>query len=614
MPDQFLQQLLRLPEVTSAYLSPDGRHIAFNWNRRHPNRDVFVVPADGSTPPAALTHTPEATRFVSWTPGSDAVVVAEDHNGDERVRLFKVSMDAPGSMQPLTEDGPPCFLRGGSLSPCGRFLYYGANYDFSSNEPQEATWIYRHHLHNGQRDVLARPAMPDYSVPVLNRQGTHLLYSRRDHHPSGRQFHLIDLATGADREILNFGARHKLFARWFPDGEHILVLSESTGDGPQQHASLGIYHWPGASIRWLIDDPARYIKGAWTSPDGRIIVDEIRDACHRPTWLDPVSGQEKPFPNLPGNLLPLGWTAAGEWAAITYAADTPNDLVRFNDKAHNADDLHSLTGLWQLTDLDRSRLTLPEDFRWSAPDGTQVQGWLYRAQPNPRRAIIRIHGGPTMHAENEMRPEIQYYLSHGFNVLAVNYRGSTGFGLPYQMKIKEDGWGGREQEDIASGAQALINAGLAAPGRVGVTGTSFGGYSAWCLITRYAPDLIAAAVPICGMTDLVIDYETTRPDLRPISADMMGGTPQEIPDRYRERSPIHFAKNIRGALLIVQGSQDPNVTPENVHQITAHLDEYHTPYDLLVFPDEGHGILKPKNQQQLFTRLADFFEKAFSSG
>ena len=60
MPDTFLQQLLRLPEVTSAYLSPDGRHIAFDWNRRHPNRDVFVVPSDGSTPPAALTRTPRS--------------------------------------------------------------------------------------------------------------------------------------------------------------------------------------------------------------------------------------------------------------------------------------------------------------------------------------------------------------------------------------------------------------------------------------------------------------------------------------------------------------------------------------------------------------------------
>jgi dipeptidyl aminopeptidase/acylaminoacyl peptidase len=256
---------------------------------------------------------------------------------------------------------------------------------------------------------------------------------------------------------------------------------------------------------------------------------------------------------------------------------------------------------------------LPEDFRWTSRDGLQVQGWLYRAHPNPRRAIIRIHGGPTMHAENELRPEIQYYLARGFNVLAVNYRGSTGFGLAYREMIKEDGWGGREQEDIASGAQALIAAGLAEAGRVGVTGTSFGGYSAWCQITRWTPEVIAAAAPICGMTDLVTDFETTRPDLRPVSIDMMGGTPQEIPQKYHDRSPVHFVENIRGALFIVQGSQDPNVTPKNVHQVTARLDAYHVPYELLVFADEGHGILKPANQQQLFTRLADFFEQSLGA-
>jgi dipeptidyl aminopeptidase/acylaminoacyl peptidase len=458
--------------------------------------------------------------------------------------------------------------------------------------------------------VLTRPRHPDYSVPVPNRQGTHLLYSRRDRHPSGRQFHLIDLASGEDSEILNLGDRVKLFARWFPDGENILVLSESTGNGRQEHASLGVYHWPSASLTWLIDDPQRYIKGAWTSPDGTIIVDEVRDACHRPSWLDPASGAETPFPELPGNLLPLGRTARGEWAALYYAADTPNDLVRFSEDARLAAGLHSLTGLWLLTSLERSRLMLPEDFRWTSRDGLPIQGWLYRARPNPHRAIIRIHGGPTMHAENEMRPEIQYYLERGFNVLAINYRGSTGFGLTYRDKIKEDGWGGREQDDIAAGAQALIDAGLAEPGRVGVTGTSFGGYSTWCLITRYAPSLIAAAAPICGMTDLVTDFETTRPDLRPVSIDMMGGTPEQIPQKYHDRSPVHFVQKIRGALLIVQGSQDPNVTPENVHQVTARLDEQCIPYELLVFADEGHGILKPANQRQLFTRLADFFEKA----
>ena len=73
------------------------------------------------------------------------------------------------------------------------------------------------------------------------------------------------------------------------------------------------------------------------------------------------------------------------------------------------------------------------------------------------------------------------------------------------------------------------------------------------------------------MTDLAVDYHATRPDLRPYSEEMMGGSPEEVPDRYRERSPVNFVENIRGELLIVQGLRDPNVTPDNVHAVTKAL-------------------------------------------
>ena len=197
-------------------------------------------------------------------------------------------------------------------------------------------------------------------------------------------------------------------------------------------------------------------------------------------------------------------------------------------------------------------------------------------------------------------------------MLDVNYRGSTGFGLKFRELIKEDGWGGREQADIAEGAKALIQAGLAEPGKVGVTGTSYGGYSSWFLITHYPPEVIGAAAPICGMTDLVVDYQTTRPDLRPYSEEMIGGTPEQVPQRYYERSPIHFVQDIRGQLLIIQGAQDPNVTPENVRQVRQRLHQHEIPYELLVFEDEGHGIIKPANQATLYVRLGEFFDRALA--
>jgi dipeptidyl aminopeptidase/acylaminoacyl peptidase len=94
---------------------------------------------------------------------------------------------------------------------------------------------------------------------------------------------------------------------------------------------------------------------------------------------------------------------------------------------------------------------------------------------------------------------------------------------------------------------------------------------------------------------------------------MLGGTPSQVPERYRERSPIHFVANIKGALLIVQGARDPNVTPENVNSVRSALDAANIRYDTLVFDDEGHGISRPANQKRLFLALADFFREAFGA-
>jgi dipeptidyl aminopeptidase/acylaminoacyl peptidase len=131
-------------------------------------------------------------------------------------------------------------------------------------------------------------------------------------------------------------------------------------------------------------------------------------------------------------------------------------------------------------------------------------------------------------------------------------------------------------------------------------------------VTRWPRELLAAAAPICGMTDLVIDYTSTRPDLRPYSEEMLGGSPEQVPGRYRERSPIHFVDRIEAALLIVQGMNDPNVTPENLHSVETALKAASVPYETLLFDDEGHGIRKPRNLKILYERLITFFGSAFS--
>lgn len=607
MPDQpkpdFIEALMTLPRVLVAKLSPDRRWLAYVWANVGENYDVYAVPSDGSAAPVALTQTSELTWLVRWTPDSQAVLVEQDHDGDEAVALYRVALERPGEMERLTEDRPPYFLRGGQILADGHTLLYAANYDFEKGEVIEPTWVYLHDLESGARRAIGRPARPAWVTPEANQAGTHVLYPRADRHPAGRQFHLIDLASGTDVELLNFGDALKTTARWLGDAR-IIFSADS-----ESHTRLGLYDLAARQSRWLVDDAGRAIESFFITPDGDLVLTEIQNATRQPFLLDPETGVEAPFPDFNGNLIPLGRSADGSWTAIFYAANQPPDIVRFGLES-SAPELHSLTGLWQRTPLTAASLTPTESITWAAPDGLPIQGWLYRAQPNPRRAILYIHGGPTSHSENNLNPQIQYFVSQGFNVLDVNYRGSTGFGLSFRESIKEDGWGGREQEDIAAGARALIEMGLAEPGRVGVTGTSYGGYSSWCQITRTPPEVIAAAVPICGMTDLKVDHDTTRPDLRPYSVEMMGGAPEDIPEKYIERSPINHVQAIKGALLIVQGGQDPNVTPENMRVVVQRLTEHDIPYELEVFEDEGHGIVRPANRIRLYRKMAEFFGRA----
>lgn len=607
-PTTYLDALLALPTFyDNAAISRDGRWAAWTWYHAGPHADVYVVPTDGSAAPLRMTDTGEDTELVGWAPDSRALLVRHDHQGDERVQLFRVELDRPGVLAPLTEPAPDFYIHGGALHPNGRWLFYGANVN-EHGEEIEATWLYRHDLTSGERRALARPEQPSWGAPQLNEQGTHILYERQDRQPGGIQIWMVDIEGADDREVLNVGDAAKLQASWLPDGRRALVLAEA-GD----HRRVGVWDRADGVTRWLIDDPQRNIEYAFVAPGSSqpiATIIEIQGAREQASLLDLDTGQERRLPRLAGNLVPLRQLADDTWVGQFFSSTNPAELVRFALADLRAEAFTSLTRVWDRTSITKNDLAPAEDFRWRSVDGLEIQGWLYRAR-EPRGTIVHIHGGPTGVAEDRVGAEIQFYVAQGFNVLAPNYRGSTGFGLAFQESIKQDGWGGREQDDIRAGIEALIAAGVAEPGRVGVTGTSYGGYSSWCAITRCPPDLVAAAAPICGMTDLVIDYETTRPDLRQYSAEMLGGRPDQVPERYHERSPIHFMGNIRGRVLIVQGLRDPNVTPENVRAASVALQDHSVEFQTLLFEDEGHGIRLPKNQKVLYERLAAFFGEAF---
>jgi dipeptidyl aminopeptidase/acylaminoacyl peptidase len=605
--DGFLDRLLSVPQLLAPSVSPTNAAVAWSWGGHGAAVEAHLRRA--AEKPLRLLAGEDDVFVQSWRRDGAELLLALTRNGEERVRLMRCAL---AEMKPrlVSEPRPNYYISGGELTPDGRFLVYGANVDPATGKEQEASWVIRQDLVTGERLVLARPESGSRPYPMLNPAGTHVLYSRRDRHPAGRQYWLVDIAGKEDREILNFGADVEIRARWAPSGQQVVVMADSGS-----HRRVGLWLMSEALIYWLMDDPLDQIEDAFVPYGAGVIVTILaRDGGKRVRLYDPQTHKRRDWPAAgPGTLLPIAPLAGGGWAARFYHARQPDDLVRYDPTAQEQTSLPSLTGLAGATGALVSELIAPQAIRWRAPDGLSIQGWLYRPRGAALGTIVDIHGGPTYHTENRFNPFVQYLLRRGFTVFQPNYRGSTGFGLDFQEAIVKQGWGGAEQEDIRSGIELLIDQGIAEKGRVGVTGISYGGYSSWWAITHFPTELVAVAAPICGMTDLVVDYETTRPDLRPYSEKMMGGSPAEMPARYRERSPIHYVDRIKGALLIVQGLRDPNVTPENLAVVRRALDEAGVPHEVLSFEDEGHGISKRANRRVLYRRLADFFSAAFAA-
>jgi dipeptidyl aminopeptidase/acylaminoacyl peptidase len=538
--DDFLDRLLGVPQLLAPSVSPAGTVVAWSWSGHGPAAEAYLLGERTAGKPLRLHAGGDDVHVESWRRDGAEFLLALGRDGDERVRLTRCAL---ADMKPrlVTDPAPGYYISGGELHPNGRWLVYAANVDPATGKAQEASWVVRQDLESGERRVLARPQRGHRPHPMLNAAGTHVLYSRRDRHPAGRQYWLVDIEGREDREILNFGDDVEISASWTPGGQQVVVTADS-----DSHRRVGLWLLAGALIYWLMDDPHDQIEAAFVPFGASAIVAILtRDGTKRGRLYEPQSRRRQDWPALgPGTLLPLAPLAGGGWAARYYHARQPDDLVRYDPAQQDQTRLPSLTGLAARTGSLTSELIAPESIRWSASDGLAIQGWLYRARGRAAGTVVDIHGGPTHHLENRFNPFVQYLLRRGFNVLQPNYRGSTGFGLPFQQAILKQGWGGAEQEDILGGIAFLLEKGIAERGRVGVTGTSYGGYSAWWAITHAPPELVAAAAPICGMTDLVVDYETTRPDIRPYSEKMMGGSPAQVPARYRERSPIHYVDRI----------------------------------------------------------------------
>jgi len=547
--DQMLDALLRLPRIYGAQISPDARWAAWTWSGLDDTCDVYIAPADASTPPLQLTKSSINTQLAAWSPDSQSVLVIQDNEGDERFRVYRVLIDRPGEMHLLLDPQVQFYVRYPQIHRNGRWLIYGANYDAEADEEIDPFYIYRYDLITKELFTLVKPKNGGWCKPELNLAGTHVIYNRQERHPSGAQLWMVSINGKEDLEIVNTGDTFKVDGYWLPDSQRVLAIAEV-----ETHCKVGIYDLRNKHLRWLIDDPQRNIEWAYAVPRSEfVVIFETREARTYASLLNSVTSEEIHLEVPFGALAPLAPVNQSQWLGIFSSAQYPTDLIHFSlHESALPETFKSITRLPQQTQIRPGDLAPAETFHWEAKDKRMLQGWLFHPRTLPRGTIVCVHGGPALHDEDVLDEQVQYFVSQGYTVFQPNYRGSTGFNRAFVEAIKVKGWGHDEQ-----------------------------------------------------------DVENTRSDFLPYTIEMMGGSPSEVPQKYFDASPINFIHQIKGKLMIVQGMNDSVVSPINMQVVTEALDKAGIHYELVTFNDEGHGIYRPTNLRQLYPAMLEFFRRAF---
>jgi dipeptidyl aminopeptidase/acylaminoacyl peptidase len=250
--------------------------------------------------------------------------------------------------------------------------------------------------------------------------------------------------------------------------------------------------------------------------------------------------------------------------------------------------------------------------RFKSFDGSVIPNILFKPhQAGPQSkapALVLVHGGPGGQTRKGYNALTQYLVNHGYVVLGINNRGSSGYGKTFytaddQKHGKEPLW------DCIAGKDYLASLPYVDKERIGIMGGSYGGYMVLAALA-FKPQAFSVGVDIFGVSNWLRTLESMPKwwEAQRLALYQEIGDPDKQKDMLREISPVFHADRIQRPLIVLQGANDPRVIKAESDDIVAAVKKNRVPVQYVVFPDEGHGFSKRKNQVEGYRAILEFLD------
>ena len=639
--------ILKLRSVGEVKFSPDGNLIAYTVsNNDGPNRpysQLFVLDVrNGHT--TRFSSGQEASGNPEWSPdgqwiaydgavgGKRGLVVAHPDASGAR---FLAEVQGTNSPEPYqgrsiawspdskriafvsSEPGPETKEATGDPVVITRYLYkpdfWEGNSHFNDNRRLH---VYVVDVAGGQVQQLTKGTGYEHSVD-WSPDGTQIVYAA-EHNPDADRFFNYDLFAinvrdGSIRQLTSTEGV-EAHPRWSPDGKMIAYIATKRGLTDRE-TNMEDYHvWvmnaDGSNRREIgaaIDD--RQTSAEWT-PDGTAILTQVQEHGDIHLYRIPTNGgAPERLTNDAGFLTTFSVRKDGAVAYGLLGPKEPTALyLRQGPNTRKLTDLNAdvLRGK-QITDVEPFTF-ISNDFKFNVEAFlTKPVGWQ-QGQKYP--LVLNIHGGP--HGQQGVRFDAhnQAYAAHGYAVLMVNYRGSTGYGQKFTDAVFRDQDGDEAMDVLYAVNAALRRYPWIDRERMGIEGVSYGGQLTDWLITQ--TNAFKAAIPIAGIANFIsYNYLTY---YNQYEAMEWGAYPHQgnLMDVLWERSALKHVANVHTPTMLMHGENDPDVPIPEAEQYYVALKDVGVEAVFVRYPREGHGLAEPKHQVDAIQRAFDWYDRHFA--
>ncbi len=265
-------------------------------------------------------------------------------------------------------------------------------------------------------------------------------------------------------------------------------------------------------------------------------------------------------------------------------------------------------------EINESDLVAGEVIRYPSFDELEIPAILFKPHEasvkNKVPAILWIHGGPGGQSRLGFSSLIQYYVNHGYAILAVNNRGSSGYGKTF-YNLDNQRHGDDDLMDCVKAKDYLESLNYIDMEKVGIMGGSYGGYMVMAALA-FQPEEFAVGVNIFGVTNWLRTLKSIPPyweSFREALYDELGDPFTDDSLRLHRISPLFHAENVTKPLMVLQGANDPRVLQVESDEIVEAVKKNGIPVEYVIFDDEGHGFLKKENQIEGYGRVLDFLDQ-----